>query len=64
MAGGLDLVRERVARLEALVDANLDKARSLADRLDAVVDGFLYVKDSHENMLWSLQHVFQKCWMT
>ena len=59
MARGLELVRERVTRLEALVGVSPNETHSSVDRLDAVADGFLSLKDSHE-----LQHVFQKCWMT
>ena len=48
MAGGLELVQERVMRLEALVGVNPDETHSFVDQLDAVANGFLSLKDSHE----------------
>ena len=48
MSGGLELVRDRVARLEALVSANSDKTCSLVDRVDTATEGFLSLRDSHE----------------
>ena len=48
MASGLELVRDRVTRLEALVGATLDGTRSLSDQLDAIAEGFLALKESHD----------------
>ena len=48
MAGGLELVRDRLTRLEALVGATPDEPHSLADWLDDVAEGFLAWRDSHE----------------
>ena len=46
MAGGLELVRDCVTRLEALVSATPDETRSLADRLDAVA-----LREYHEKIV-------------
>ena len=48
MARGLDLVRERVTRFEALVGISPDETCSLVDRLDVVAECFLALRDSHE----------------
>ena len=44
MVDGLELVRDRVTRLEALVGATLDETRSLSDQLDAIAKGFQALK--------------------
>ena len=46
MVGCLELVRDRVPQLEALVDATFDETRSLANRLDAMAKGFIALRDS------------------
>ena len=48
MAGGLELVRDRVTLLESLVATSSDETYSIADQQDAMAKGFLSLRDSHE----------------